>query len=329
MGLLDLIGKQFIDVLEWNEPGDGILAWRFPVADQEIQNGGSLTVRESQLALFVNEGKIADQFGPGRYTLTTKTLPVMTSLNNWDKLFKSPFKSDVYFFSTRDQIDQRWGTSQPVVIRDKELGPIRLRAHGSYTYKIRDPKIFFTKVSGTRDTYTCDEMNGQLQSIILTAMATFFGNANTNFLDMAANQQKFSSAMQAALQDTFGEYGLSLDKFLVQSVSLPEELQAHLDKRTSMNIVGDLNRYMQFQTAESIPLAATNEGGVAGAGAGLGAGLAMAQNMQQAFQSGGKAAGATGDAVATLEKLHGLLTKGIITQDEFDKKKAELLAQIR
>ena len=150
MGLMDFIKKQFIDILEWTESGDGTLAWRFPMADNEIQYGASLTVRESQVAVFVNEGKVADVFGPGMHKLTTQTLPLLTYLKNWDKLFESPFKSDLYFFSTRQQLDQRWGTSQPVTLRDKDFGAVRLRAFGNYAYQIADAKLFHTTVSGTR-----------------------------------------------------------------------------------------------------------------------------------------------------------------------------------
>ena len=167
MALMDFIKKQFIDIIEWVEPGDGVLAMRYPIADREIQYGGSLTVRESQMAVFVNEGKVADVFGPGMHKLTTQTLPVLTYLKNWDKLFQSPFKSDVYFFSTRQQIDQRWGTTQPVSIRDKDFGAVRLRAFGNYAYRITDPKKFHTEISGTRDTYTVAELDGQLRALML------------------------------------------------------------------------------------------------------------------------------------------------------------------
>ena len=153
MALMDFIKKQFIDIIEWTEDSDGTLAWRFPMEDREIQNGASLTVRESQVAMFVNEGKVADVFGPGRYTLTTATLPILTYLQNWDKLFKSPFKSDVYFFSTRQQIDQRWGTSQPVTIRDKDFGAVRLRAFGNYSYRVADPRLFYNEISGDETKY--------------------------------------------------------------------------------------------------------------------------------------------------------------------------------
>jgi membrane protease subunit (stomatin/prohibitin family) len=167
MALMDFIKKQFIDILEWTEDGDGTLAWRYPMAGNEIQYGASLTVRESQMAVFVNEGKVADVFGPGMYKLTTQTLPVLTYLKNWDKLFQSPFKSDVYFFSTRQQLDRRWGTSQPVTIRDKDFGAVRLRAFGNYAYRVADPKVFHTAVSGTRERYTVDDLDGQLRALML------------------------------------------------------------------------------------------------------------------------------------------------------------------
>lgn len=331
MGIFDLIKKQFIDVIDWTESEDGVLAYRFPMMDREIQNGAKLTVRETQVAVFVNEGEIADIFGPGLYTLNTQTMPVMTSLQNWDKLFQSPFKSDVYFFSTREQIDQRWGTASPITVRDKELGPVRLRAHGTYSYKIQNPKVFYQKVSGTRETYTATEMEGQLRSMILTSFASFMGKAEIPFLDMAANQDRFSQITLDALAPSFDDYGLKLEKFFVQSLSLPEEVQARIDKVASMKVVGDLGKYAQYQAADSIPIAAGNEGGAAGAGAGLGAGMAMGQIMASAMgqATGGAGAGQKAeDPLATIEKLHGLLTKGVISQAEFDTKKEELLKKI-
>ncbi|MGB2882848.1 MAG: SPFH domain-containing protein, partial [Rhodoferax sp.] len=167
MALMDFIRKQFIDIIQWTEAGDGTLAWRFPMADMEIQNGGQLVVRESQMAVFVNEGKVADVFGPGTHKLTTQTLPVLTYLKNWDKLFESPFKSDVYFFSTRQQIDQKWGTPQPITIRDKDFGAVRVRAFGNYAYRIADPKLFHTEISGTRDVYPAADLDGQLRGLVL------------------------------------------------------------------------------------------------------------------------------------------------------------------
>ena len=280
---MSFFSKQFIDVIHWTEPGDGILAYRFPMEDMEIQNGGQLTVRDSQMAVFVNEGQIADVFGPGLYTLTTHTLPILTYLKNWDKAFKSPFKSDVYFFSTRLQINQKWGTTTPITIRDKEFGAVRMRAYGIYAYRVQDPKIFYEKVSGTREVYQTADLDGQLRNTIVARMTDAFANSATSFLDMTAAQSQLATNMLAALKPVFADLGLLLDSFVVENISLPEELQKLLDQRIGMNMVGDMGRYTQFQVAQSMPIAAANEGGgAAGAGVGLGAGLAMAQQMMNA-----------------------------------------------
>src|SRR5664279_3138907 len=284
MTLGSFISKQFIDVIDWTEPEDGILAYRYPMQDREIQNGGKLTVRDSQMALFVNEGKIADQFSPGLYTLNTNTLPILTYLKNWDKLFQSPFKSDVYFFSTRQQTNQHWGTANPITIRDKEFGMIRLRGFGIYAYHVSDPKTFYEKISGTRETYTVGELEGQLRNTIIGLLTDTFANSQVAFLDLAANQVALSQKISAQVAPTFSGYGLTLDSFVVENLSLPDELQKILDQRIEMNIVGDMGKYTQFQAASSIPIAAANEGGGAGIGAGLGAGIAMGQAIAGAVQ---------------------------------------------
>ncbi|HMP50720.1 MAG TPA: SPFH domain-containing protein [Candidatus Melainabacteria bacterium] len=331
--MFNMFKKQFIDVIDWTEDDEEVLAYRYPVMDMEIQTGAQLTVRESQMAVFVNEGNLADVFSPGRYELSTKTLPVLTTLLNWDKAFKSPFKSDVYFFSTREKVDQRWGTQQPITIRDKEFGPIRLRAFGTFSYKIEEPSTFHQKLSGTRERYTVSELDGQLRSLIVTTIASKFGGGDIAFLDMAANQTKLSEEMKKELDLAFFEYGLKLCTFLVQSITLPEELQQYLDKQSSMNLVGDLNKYATFQAADSIKDAAKNEGGLAGAGVGLGAGAALGQAFASALgggaQGGQQAASQKDeDPFELLEKLQGLLDKGIINQEEFDSKKADILKRI-
>ena len=338
MALMDFIKKQFIDILQWTEDADGTLAWRFPMAEMEIQSGASLTVRDSQLALFVNEGKVADVFAPGMYKLTTQTLPVLTYLKNWDKLFESPFKSDVYFFSTRTQLDQKWGTPNPITIRDKEFGIVRMRAFGIYSYHLSDAKTFYQKISGTRDSYAREELEGQLRNSMVAGMTDLFGESGVAFIDMAANQDEFGKAMLAKMSPLFAEYGLTLDTLVVQNVSLPEELQKVLDQKISMNMIGDMQRYTQYQVANSIPDAAKNEGGMAGMGVGLGAGLGFGQVMGQAIgqavqpAAAAPAQAATGmsadEVVATLEKLHGLVGKGILSQQEFEAKKAELLKKL-
>jgi membrane protease subunit (stomatin/prohibitin family) len=276
--------KQFIEVIQWMETGDSVLAWRFPTQDQEIMTGARLTVRDSQWALFVNEGRIADAFAPGLYRLSTETLPVLTDILNWNKLFKSPFKSDVYFFSSRLRIDQKWGTATPITIRDQEFGAVRMRAYGIYAFRISDPKTFYQKVSGSREVYQVSDLEGQLRDTIVGHMTDAFASAHINFLDMAGSQLKLGEIMLSALKPGFADLGLSLERFVVENVSLPEELQKLLDQRIGMNMIGDMNRYTQFQVAQSMPVAAANEGGGAGLGAGLGAGMAMAQQMMGAMK---------------------------------------------
>ena len=279
MTLKDFLGKQFIDVIQWNEPEDGILAYRYPMQDMEIQNGGQLTVRESQLAAFVNEGKIADVFGPGLHTLNTRNLPLLTDLMNWDKEFESPFKSDVYFFSTRLQIDQKWGSSTPITIRDKEFGAVRLRGYGIYSYRITDPRTFFAKVTGTRNSYYVSELEGQLRETIVARMTDIFANSDVSFLDMSANQAALGQKIADLMKPTFAALGLELDQFVLESISLPEELQKVIDQRIGVSMAGDLGKFTQFEAAESFEEAASNPGGTAGIGVGLGAGAAMAQTM--------------------------------------------------
>jgi membrane protease subunit (stomatin/prohibitin family) len=342
MALMDFIKKQFIDILEWVEDGDGVLAWRYPIADYEIQYGGSLTVRESQMAVFVNEGKVADVFGPGRYTLTTQTLPVLTYLKNWDKLFQSPFKSDVYFFSTRQQVDQRWGTTQPVTIRDKDFGAVRLRAFGNYAYRVADPKLFHTEISGTRATYTVADLDGQLRALMLQHISDAVASAGIPFLDLAANQVEFAKQLREATAPEFAKIGLALETVTVQNVSLPEDLQKVLDQKIGMGMVGnDIGKFMQYQTAQAIPKLAEGAGSggsIAGDAIGLGAGVALgqvlAQNLQKGLQATANAAQPAvegvraDDVMGLLEKLGELKAKGILTDEEFSAKKAELLKKL-
>ena len=297
MSLRDFISKQWIDVIDWTEPEDGILAYRYPMQDREIQNGGKLTVRDSQLAVFVNEGKVADAFAPGLYTLNTNTLPILTYLKNWDKKFQSPFKSDVYFFSTRIQTDQHWGTQNPITIRDKEFGAIRLRGFGIYSYHLADAKTFYTKISGTRDLYHVADLEGQLRNTIIAKMTDAFAASQVPFLDMAANQGALAEKISEQLKPAFTDYGLSLDSFVVENLSLPEELQKVLDQRISMNVLGDMGKFTQYQVAQAIPIAAGNEGGGAvGIGAGLGAGVAMGQAMMDAVKQSTSAGSGGGGA---------------------------------
>jgi membrane protease subunit (stomatin/prohibitin family) len=278
------LGKQFIRVIEWNEPEDGILAYRFPMRDLEIENGGKLTVSESQMAAFVNEGKIADVFTPGLYTLNTRNLPLLTDLMNWDKAFESPFKSEVYFFSTRLEMDQKWGTATPITIRDKEFGAVRLRCYGIYSYRIADPKVFFNQVSGTRQLYRVEDLEGQLRDTIVGRMSEIFATSDLSFLDMTAKQGALGDKIIEQIKPGFAALGLALNTFVVQNISLPDELQKILDQRIGMNMVGDLGKFTQFEAAESLDIAAANQGGAAGMGMGLGAGAAVAQTLSASLR---------------------------------------------
>jgi membrane protease subunit (stomatin/prohibitin family) len=343
MALMGFLKKQFIDVIEWTEAGDGTIAFRYPMQDHEIQNGARLTVRESQAALFVNEGKAADAFGPGLYTLNTNTLPLLTNLKNWDKLFASPFKSDVYFFSTRLMVDQRWGTPQPVTLRDKDFGAIRIRAFGNYAWRIADPVKFQQQVSGTRERYTAEEIDGQLRGIVLQHLSDAVAQSGIPFLDLAANQVEFANQIKAAVAPAFENLGIALDSVTVQNVSLPDELQKILDQKIGMGMIGqNMGQFMQYQTAQAIPKFAENAGeggGLAGGAMGLGAGVALGQVLagQLAQGVGGATANAAAainepappqDIMALIEKLGDLKAKGILTEEEFAAKKAELLKKL-
>ncbi len=347
------IKKQFIDVIQWPNPEPEVLMWRFPIQDEEIQNGASLTVRDSQAAMFVDEGVTADVFQAGTFKLTTQNLPVLTNLKNWSKLFESPFKSDVYFFNLRQQLSRRWGTSQPVTVRDADFGAVALRAFGMYSFRIADPALFFKEVTGVTAEYRGEQLEEQLRNVAVTQLATAFGTSGIPFLDMAANQVALSQKMTELLQPLFAAMGLLLESFNVESVTLPEALQKRMDERMGMGIVGDLSRYTQYQTAQSIPLAAQNEGGVAGIGAGIAAGMGMGNAMTaammgqqvapqgqpvvQAAQTAAPVAAATVTATAPaagedlagkLTQLKTLLDQGLISQADYDTAKAEVIKKI-
>ena len=347
------IKKQFIDVIQWPNPEPEVLMWRFPIQDEEIQNGASLTVRDSQAAMFVDEGVTADVFQAGTFKLTTQNLPVLTNLKNWSKLFESPFKSDVYFFNLRQQLSRRWGTSQPVTVRDADFGAVALRAFGMYSFRIADPALFFKEVTGVTAEYRGEQLEEQLRNVAVTQLATAFGTSGIPFLDMAANQVALSQKMTELLQPLFAAMGLLLESFNVESVTLPEALQKRMDERMGMGIVGDLSRYTQYQTAQAIPIAAQNEGGVAGIGAGIAAGMGMGNAMTAAMmgqqvapqgqpvvqtaQTAAPVAAATVAATAPaagedlagkLTQLKTLLDQGLINQADYDTAKAEVIKKI-
>jgi membrane protease subunit (stomatin/prohibitin family) len=281
MGLWDKITNEFIDIIEWLDPSNDTMVYRFPRYQSEIKNGAKLIVRESQVAIFINEGKLADVFRPGTYELTTQNLPILTTLKGWKYGFNSPFKADVYFINTKNFTNQKWGTKNPLMLRDPEFGPVRLRAFGTYALKIQDdPTKFLTSIVGTDGDFNTDEINEQLRNIIVSRFADILGESKIPILDLVANYDELSSFITTRIKDDFDEYGLKVTKMLVENISLPPEVEAALDKRSSMGIIGNLNAYTQFQAANSLEKGGTGSDAFS---AGLGFSLAnqMAQNLNQ------------------------------------------------
>lgn len=280
--------SQFIEIIEWLDNTNDSLVYRFPVYNQEIKMNAQLVVRENQAAVFVNEGKAADLFRPGRYELSTKNIPILTDLRGWKYGFQSPFKAEVYFFNTRLFPDLKWGTTNPVMMRDTEFGMIRLRAFGTYATRITDPKLFFNTIVGTRGLTSTPDILGQLRSTIVSRFSDAIAESKIAALDLASKYEEMGTAVNGKLEPEFGSYGLELSRFYIENVSLPEEVEAAIDQRSRLGVLGDrLPQYAQLQTAEAIPIAAANPGGIAGAGAGLGAGIAIGSAMGQAFSAGG------------------------------------------
>lgn len=281
----DLIRGQFVDVIGWTDDTGDTMCWRFERQGNEIKYGAQLTVREGQVAVFVNEGRIADVFPPGMYTLETKNLPVLSTLQSWPHGFESPFKAEVYFVATRRFPDLKWGTRNPIMLRDREFGPVRLRAFGTYEVRVKDAPTFLKEIVGTDDKFSTDEVSEQLRNILVSKFTNLIGNAGIPVLDLAGNYDQLGKLLTERIGPDFNEYGLNLTKILVENISLPPEVEAAIDKRTSMGVVGDLGKYAQFQAAESIPAAAANPGGTMGAAMGIGMGAAMGHQMAGVFQS--------------------------------------------
>lgn len=334
MGLFDFLSKQFIDVIDWVETPDD-LALRYPMRDHAIQNGASLTVRDGQIAFFYEEGRIADAFQPGRHTLETDNLPVLTALMNWDKGFVSPFKADLYFFTVREHAGLKWGTAQPITVRDKDYGPIRVRTFGSYSFRIADVPRFKATVMGTLEHVRVGDLEPQLRGAIATAIASELGRSEIAFVDLAGDQQALSDRLRLAVAPAFAQWGLEMASFFVESVSLPDEVQAHFDKASAMRVIGNLDDYVRFQAADAIDAAAGQNGGMASLGAGAAAGAALGQAMASGLAGGTSAAPSppapsppAEDPFALIEKLHKLHVAGALSQEEFEAKKAALLAKI-
>ena len=280
-----MVTSQLIDVIEWTDSSSNTMVHRYDRNGKEIMMGAQLTVRESQVAVFVNEGKIADVFQPGRYELSTQNMPVLTALKSWKYGFNSPFKAEVYFVNTKQFLDMKWGTSNPVMMRDSEFGMVRLRAFGIYSFRVVDPVVFLKEVFGTTELMTVEGVEGQVKRTVVSALSDIIPQSKFPALDLVANYVNMGHCALNALSPRFAPLGLKLESFVIENISLPQEVEAAMDRRTSMVVVVDLNKYTQFQAAEAIRDAAQNEGGSAGMGMGMGAGMAMGQMMQGAMQS--------------------------------------------
>jgi membrane protease subunit (stomatin/prohibitin family) len=296
MGLMDKIRGEFIDIVEWLDDSRDTLVWRFPRHDNEIKMGARLVVRESQTAVFVNEGQVADVFPPGLYELETENLPVLSTLKGWKYGFHSPFKAEVYFVSTRLFTDMKWGTQNPVIVRDPEFGMVRLRAFGAYAARIVDPRKLVTQVAGTDPQFRTEEIEEYLRQTIVGQLGSMLGSSGLSILDLAGSQVQIAAKLAAVLTEEFAPTGIEIPKFIIENVSLPPEVEVALDKRSQMGVVGDLNAYTQLQTANAIGDAARNPGGGVGEGMGLGVGMAMGQRIAAsvsppASPGGGAAAG--------------------------------------
>ena len=328
MGLFDFLKGEFIDVIEWTDDSHNTLVFRFPVRDYAIKMGAQLTVREGQAAVFINEGQLADVFTPGRYELNTANLPILTKLNSWSMGFESPFKAEVYFVDTTLFTDQKWGTQNPITLRDPEIGPVRVRAFGSYAYRVTDPARLIQEIVGTGGRFTTEDIRGQLRSHVISSFTDALGESQLPVLDLASKYNELSSGLGTSMNEAFDSYGLGLEVFLIENISLPPEVAAMLDKRSSMGIIGDMGKFAQFQAAQAMEKAASNPGGGAADGMGLGAGLAMGQAMAAAMGGQVQRENPGDDLGARLGKLKSLLNQGLIEQADFDKRKAEILSEV-
>ena len=285
MGLFSSLRSELIDIIEWIDDTHDTLVYRFDRQDNEIKNNAKLVVRESQVAVFVDQGQFADVFSPGTHTLSTSNLPLLSTLKGWKYGFDSPFKSEVYFVSTKQFTDMGWGTPNPVIIRDPELGPVRVRAYGNYSIRVIDPTKFIKEISGTDGNFLLDEIEDQLRSILISGFSDALGESKIPVIDFASKYDEISELCNEKIKPKFNKYGLDLLDFMLENLSLPEELQEILDKKISMNMLGNLNEYSKFQAAQAMEDAVNNPNSGAGEGISMGIGVGIAQNMMQSMNA--------------------------------------------
>ncbi len=289
MGIFDKIKGEFIDIIEWLDSSTDVMVYRFERHQNEIKNGAQLTVRESQVAVFVDEGQIADVFPPGMYTLTTQNLPILSTLKGWKHGFNSPFKAEVYFVNTKRFTDQKWGTKNPIMLRDQDFGIVRLRAYGTYSMRVNDAATFLKEVVGTNWEFTTDDIHEQCRSFLVSGFTDAVAEAKIPVLDLAAEYDEMGGLLTDKIQPKFNEHGLELLNLLVENISVPPEVEKAIDDRSKMGAIGNLNQYTQFKAAESIETAAANPGGTGAIGAQMAAGMAMGQAMAGSMTTSGQA----------------------------------------
>ncbi|HIW64187.1 MAG TPA: SPFH domain-containing protein [Candidatus Stackebrandtia excrementipullorum] len=283
MGLFDKLKGELVDIIEWTDDSRDTIVWRFPRYDNEIKMGAQLTVRESQVAVFINEGQLADTYQPGMYRLETQNMPILSTLKGWKHGFSSPFKAEVYFVNTRQFTDMKWGTKNPIILRDPEFGMVRLRAFGGFSMRVVDAPKLLKELAGTDPQFRTDEVADYLRQMIVGRISSALARAEVPMLDLAADQHSIGERLAPLLSEDLASMGLSIPKFIISNISLPPEVEAALDKRTQMGLVGDMNQYSQFQAANAMEAAANNPSGGAGEGLGLGMGIAAGQQMAQAL----------------------------------------------
>ncbi|GIJ96727.1 hypothetical protein CAPN001_12960 [Capnocytophaga stomatis] len=311
----------YLEIIEWVEPDPNLLMWKVPDQDKEIKNGAKLVVRESQSVLFLNEGNIADVFGAGTHSLSTQNIPILSKLKGWKYGFESPFKADVYYFSTKQFVNLKWGTPAPVLMRDSQFGQVRVRAFGSYNVKITDVATFFKEYAGTYPLLTVFELEAQLRDFIAPKFGEALSNANLSVVDVAGNMTELSNRIRPMIEPYFSDFGIEITQFTVSSVTLPQEVTEFYDKATSMNIIGDMNRFQQFNTANAIGNDRSNLNSSVKEGVAMGMMMGTMQQQMQQNQSVN-----SDEPTTKLQKLKTLFENGLIDEEEYKAKKAEILA---
>ncbi len=331
MGIFSFLKDEFIEVIDWKEDSSDVMMWKFPDRDSEIKYGAQLTVRETQEAIFLNEGTFADQFEPGRYELITENIPVLTTLRSWEMGFKSPFKADVYFFSKKLFTNLKWGTANPIILKDPNFKQVRIKAFGVYFIRINDIQKFYKEFAGTKSIVKVEELEEALRPVIAPKFAEALAEAEIPVMDLASKYSELGEIIKPIIQEELTGLGIELVKFQVSSTSLPKEVEEFYDKMTNMNMVDDMNKFRDFQSSNAIEKAAENPGGGASEGIGMGMGFGMATMMQGGNNGNNNSAQPTEskeDIIGLIKELGKLKEEGILTEEEFETKKKELLSRI-